>query len=84
MSLAGKAAMFLVGGGILMHGIPAMHHVLDAAAQAAAGVPAIGGVLSVLAPLVLDGIAGVVAGALVLAAVTVVKAGMRALRPSAR
>lgn len=84
LALAGTAAMFLVGGGILMHGIPAMHHVLDAAAQAAAGVPAIGGVLSVLAPLVLDGIAGIVAGALVLAAVTVVKAGLRALRPSAR
>ncbi|TDF62571.1 DUF808 domain-containing protein [Cupriavidus sp. L7L] len=84
LSLAGTAAMFLVGGGILMHGIPAMHHVLDAVAQVAAGVPAIGGVLSVLAPLVLDGIAGIVAGALVLAAVTVVKAGMRALRPSAR
>ncbi|SCU75674.1 conserved hypothetical protein; putative inner membrane protein [Cupriavidus necator] len=84
LSLAGTAAMFLVGGGILMHGIPPMHHVTEAAALAAAGVPAIGGVLAVLAPVVLDGIAGIVAGALVLAAVTVVKAGMRALRSSAR
>jgi len=78
LSLAGTGAMFLVGGGILMHGILAMHHVLGAAAQAAAGVPEIGGVLSVLVPLALDGIAGILGGALVLAAVTVVKAGMRA------
>ncbi|SPA43440.1 conserved hypothetical protein, DUF808, putative transmembrane protein [Cupriavidus taiwanensis] len=84
LSFAGTAAMFLVGGGILMHGIPAMHHVTEAAALAAAGVPAIGGVLAVLAPVVIDGIAGIVAGGLVLAAVSVVKAGMRALRPSAR
>ncbi|MCO4888062.1 DUF808 domain-containing protein [Cupriavidus sp. WGtm5] len=84
LSFAGTAAMFLVGGGILMHGIPAMHHVTEAAALAAAGVPAIGGVLAVLAPVLLDGIAGIVAGGLVLAAVSVVKAGMRALRPSAR
>ncbi|MDQ0139778.1 DUF808 domain-containing protein [Cupriavidus necator] len=84
LSVVGTAAMFLVGGGILMHGIPAMHHVTEAAALAAAAVPAIGGVLAVLAPVMLDGIAGIVAGALVLAAVSVVKAGMRALRPSAR
>lgn len=84
LSFAGTAAMFLVGGGILMHGIPAMHHVTEATALAAAGVPAIGGVLAVLAPVLLDGIAGIVAGGLVLAAVIVVKAGMRALRPSAR
>ncbi|SOZ40930.1 DUF808 domain-containing protein [Cupriavidus neocaledonicus] len=84
LSFAGTAAMFLVGGGILMHGIPAMHHVTEAVALAAAEVPAIGGVLAVLAPVLLDGIAGIVAGGLVLAAVSVVKAGMRALRPSAR
>ncbi|MDK3021108.1 DUF808 domain-containing protein [Cupriavidus taiwanensis] len=83
LSFAGTAAMFLVGGGILMHGIPAMHHVTEAVALAAAGVPAVGGVLAVLAPVLLDGIAGIVAGGLVLAVVSVVKAGMRAVRPSA-
>lgn len=84
LSVVGTAAMFLVGGGILMHGIPAMHHVTEAAALAAAGVPAIGGVLAVLAPVLIDGLAGIVVGALVLAVVSVVKAGMRAVRPSAR
>ncbi|WP_427308100.1 DUF808 domain-containing protein [Cupriavidus sp. H39] len=84
LSVVGTAAMFLVGGGILMHGIPAMHHLTEAAALAVAAVPAIGGVLAVLAPVLIDGLAGIVAGALVLAVVSVVKAGMRALRPSAR
>ena len=31
LSVAGTAAMFLVGGGILVHGVPALHHVADAA-----------------------------------------------------
>jgi predicted DNA repair protein MutK len=37
LSVAGTAAMFLVGGGILVHGVPALHHqVLDWAQQSAA------------------------------------------------
>ena len=31
LSWAGTAAMFLVGGGILVHGIPALHHLAEAA-----------------------------------------------------
>ena len=31
LSIAGTAAMFLVGGGILVHGIPALHHLAEAA-----------------------------------------------------
>ncbi|HWS77629.1 MAG TPA: DUF808 domain-containing protein [Thermomonas sp.] len=30
LSVAGTAAMFLVGGGILVHGVPALHHLADA------------------------------------------------------
>ncbi|NKI34744.1 DUF808 domain-containing protein [Wenzhouxiangella sp. XN79A] len=30
LSIAGTAAMFLVGGGIVSHGIPALHHINDA------------------------------------------------------
>ena len=29
LSVAGTAAMFLVGGGIIVHGVPALHHLLD-------------------------------------------------------
>ena len=34
LSVAGTAAMFLVGGGILVHGIPPLHHAIERVAQA--------------------------------------------------
>jgi hypothetical protein len=64
LSVAGTAAMFLVGGGILVHGIPPLAHAIEGfAGQVAAGAAAL------LAAL-LHGVSGVVAGALVLAVVT--------------
>ncbi len=69
LSVVGTAAMFLVGGGILVHGLPGTHHVVAAVGQVAATVPGIGGMLSVVTPLLLDGVSGIVAGALVLAGV---------------
>ena len=38
LSVAGTAAMFLVGGGILVHGVPAVHHAVVAFGAAAAGL----------------------------------------------
>jgi predicted DNA repair protein MutK len=71
LSLAGTAAMFLVGGGILTHGIPALHHlVTDLAVQlAAAG----GRWLGTFGSLLADALTGVVAGAAVLAVVALAK-----------
>jgi predicted DNA repair protein MutK len=73
LSVLGTAAMFLVGGGILVHGVPAAHHLLDAAREAAAAVPLVGGALAVLAPLLIDALAGIAAGALVLGGVSLGK-----------
>ncbi|MGE0333361.1 MAG: DUF808 domain-containing protein [Ramlibacter sp.] len=73
LSIAGTAAMFLVGGGILTHGIPALHHAIEAAAQALAATPGVGGLLGAITPMLLDGLTGIVAGALVLAVVLAVK-----------
>ena len=56
LSVAGTAAMFLVGGGILVHGIPALHHMVENAGM--------------LASLAMDGVAGIVAGAVALAGVS--------------
>lgn len=67
LSVIGTAAMFMVGGGILSHGIPALHHGIEHLAQGVASVPAVGGVLAVLLPTLLDALVGIVAGALVLA-----------------
>ena len=80
LSVIGTAAMFMVGGGILTHGIPAAHHLIEQLAASAAGLPALGAVLSVLTAPLLNGLAGVVAGALVLAVVSGASRGWRALK----
>ena len=63
LSIAGTAAMFLVGGGILTHGIPVLHQWIEQAAQIA---ETLAGVAAMLA----DGVFGIAAGAIVLAVVT--------------
>ena len=67
LSVAGTAAMFLVGGSILAHGIPAVHHAVEALAAGA------GSVLGALVSLLADALVGIVAGAIVLGAVSLVK-----------
>jgi len=64
LSVAGTAAMFLVGGGILVHGVPPLVHALEHWAEVAAGG------LDWLLSGLLNGLAGIVAGALVLGGVT--------------
>ncbi|PQZ91758.1 MULTISPECIES: DUF808 domain-containing protein [Pseudomonas] len=65
LSVIGTAAMFLVGGGILTHGVPAVHHWIETVSLSAGGV-------AWLVPVLLNGVAGIIAGALVLAVVSVV------------
>jgi predicted DNA repair protein MutK len=77
LSIAGTAAMFLVGGGILTHGIEAVHHGIEALAHSA------GGALGALVPLLLDGLAGVLAGAAALVVVTVVGRAWAAMKGKA-
>jgi uncharacterized protein len=72
LSVAGTAAMFLVGGGILTHGLPAVHHRLEAISA-----PLISP-LPIIVPALLDGLFGMLAGAVVLAVVT----GIKRLLPS--
>ncbi len=64
LSVAGTVAMFLVGGGILVHGLPWLHHAIE---NATAGL---GGFARAVAPTLADGLVGLLAGALVLVAVT--------------
>ncbi len=76
LSVVGTAAMFLVGGGILVHGWPWLHHAVQAfvapwTAPEAVGMAA--AVVPVLVPLLADAVTGIVAGALVLAVVMAVK-----------
>jgi len=73
LSIAGTAAMFLVGGGILVHGIPAVHHWVEDIARQAGSVARLGGVTEVIAPMLINAGVGVVAGAVVVGIVAVAK-----------
>ncbi|HSX70845.1 MAG TPA: DUF808 family protein, partial [Pseudomonas sp.] len=76
----GTAAMFMVGGGILTHGIPGAHDLIHHWVEAIHAIPAAGGVLAVLAPTLIDALFGVLVGALVLVVVSAVGKAWSALR----
>ena len=78
LSVAGTAAMFLVGGGILVHGIAPLAHAIEGLAERATAFGGLGGVLHALLPLLANAVVGLVAGALVLAAVHAAKRFMPA------
>jgi uncharacterized protein len=73
LSVIGTAAMFLVGGGILVHGIAPLHHAIEAFSVGQGGA---------LTGALLNGVAGVVAGAVVLALVSVLGKLWRLVRPA--
>ena len=70
LSIAGTAAMFLVGGGILRHGIAPVAHTVEAFGERLQQSSAL---LAFIAPLVIDALVGIAAGAIVMAAVSAVK-----------
>ena len=70
LSVVGTAAMFMVGGGILTHGISAVHHAIQSSAKFTLALPYIGSVLGGLVPTLLDALFGILAGAVILAVVT--------------
>ncbi len=64
LSVVGTAAMFLVGGGILLHGIPPLAHAVEG------WIKPLGTVAHALLPMLANAVVGLLAGALVLAVVT--------------
>lgn len=62
LTVIGTAAMFMVGGGILSHGLPPVHHGIEQMA-------AMTGMLSGVVSLALDVVVGLIGGALALAVV---------------
>lgn len=63
LSVIGTAAMFMVGGGILTHGVPVVHHWIETVSQST-------GAVAWLMPTLLNAVAGIIAGAIVLALVS--------------
>ncbi|WP_434703413.1 DUF808 domain-containing protein [Pseudomonas sp. Z1-12] len=73
LSVIGTAAMFLVGGGILTHGVPAVHHWIE-------GVTASAGGAGFIVPMLLNAVAGIAAGGVVLLGVMAVAKLWKAVR----
>ncbi|MFW9081104.1 DUF808 domain-containing protein [Pseudomonas sp. P2757] len=73
LSVIGTAAMFLVGGGILTHGVPVVHHWIEGVSAAAGGA-------GFVVPTLLNAVAGIIAGAVVLAGVMVIGKLWKALK----
>ncbi len=67
LSVAGTAAMFLVGGSIVLHGLPALHHVV----QGILASTSTSGWTAALGSMLADAVVGIIVGALVLAVVSV-------------
>ncbi len=67
LSIFGTAAMFLVGGGIVAHGIPALHHLEEQLLHGLAGIP------HVLASMLFVGVVGIIVGIIVILIVELIK-----------
>ncbi|MFI8336987.1 DUF808 domain-containing protein [Pseudomonas taetrolens] len=77
LSVIGTAAMFMVGGSILTHGVPVVHHWIEGVAQHSAQWLS---VVSVIVPTLLNAVAGIIAGAVVLVGVMAVSKLWRAVK----
>jgi predicted DNA repair protein MutK len=76
LSIAGTVAMFMVGGSILMHGIPGWHHVVESLTHGLQGIPG----LVTISGMLIDAVAGVIAGAIILVIVTLATKLYKAVR----
>ncbi|OQA34407.1 MAG: Inner membrane protein YedI [Betaproteobacteria bacterium ADurb.Bin341] len=83
LTVVGTAAMFMVGGGILTHGIPGAPDLIHHTAATAAQVPALGTILKMLTPTLLDVATGILAGTFALLAVSACGALAKLLRKRA-
>ncbi|MGV6816691.1 MAG: DUF808 domain-containing protein [Thiotrichales bacterium] len=70
LSIVGTIAMFLVGGGILLHGIPGSHDILHAIEHAIEQLPVVGHLLAIITPMLVNGLFGLIAGGVIVAALT--------------
>jgi len=66
LSVIGTAAVFLVGGGILVHAIPFLHHFVEHAVEGVNILPSINSILSTFSAALLNSIIGFITGLMVL------------------
>lgn len=72
LTVVGTAAMFMVGGGIIAHGIHSIGAWIEQQAVAVSAVEGVGSVLHMLLPVLLNAVLGIIAGAVVLVLISVI------------
>jgi uncharacterized protein len=83
LSVVGTAAMFLVGGGIIVHGadqlLPVLHlhHMMESFVHFLAGIPLLGNLLKHLGEMTFNGIIGLLSGAIIVACFTLLGKGFK-------
>lgn len=70
LSVAGTAAMFLVGGGILVHGIPPLHHAVELIVHPVHELESVGAVLGSIVEMSANAIVGILSGSIILMILT--------------
>ena len=73
LAIVGTAAMFLVGGGIINHAVPFIHHFTEHSVDYVEDIPTIGHIFGALTPTLINFAVGILAGIVVLLVVTGIK-----------
>ncbi|MDM1250220.1 DUF808 domain-containing protein [Acinetobacter johnsonii] len=73
LTIVGTIAMFLVGGGIISHGVPLFHHFTEGSVDYAEHIPTVGSIVGALTPTLINLVIGFVAGLIVLAIVSLIR-----------
>lgn len=73
LTIVGTIAMFLVGGGIISHGVPLLHHFTEGSVDYAEHIPTVGSIVGALTPTLINLVIGFVAGLIVLVIVSLIK-----------
>ncbi len=73
LSVVGTAAMFLVGGGIINHAIPFVHHFTEDTVEYVQDIPTMGSIVGSVTPMLMNLVVGILAGILVVIVVALVQ-----------
>lgn len=73
LSVVGTAAMFLVGGGIINHAIPFVHHFTEDTVEYVQDIPTMGSIVGSVTPMLMNLVVGILAGILVVIVVMLVQ-----------
>jgi uncharacterized protein len=77
LSIVGTAAMFMVGGSIIGHGAPFLHHFTEHVVQFCRILPTVGSTLATISPILIEAIIGLIVGAICVALFEIAKRALR-------